>query len=301
MFPFRSKTEKRKPPPKPAWLKWLMIGFIVYALAMAGLPNKNPTKQTIDKAKQNVLQHETVDFSGYESKLFPQDPAALRIDDVHEGSGDPAVCGQRVRLAYETFLAQGNALPDKAGKDKPLSFTIGDGHVMPVFDRGVVGMKPGGKRSIIAPPLMSYGMEDYKRDDVPDGAMVRFEIELLSASPPIPDVAVMPYRIAEVAVGNGAMLVCGQPASLRVKLWDTSGKLLYSNHEDKVPLAITPGKSEVMLGLEQGVLGMLEGGTRLLIIPPAFQRTMSGTPAKFPFPLPKDQTVLVEVEAHTGI
>jgi len=300
MFPFRYKAKRRKLPPKPAWLKWLLLFFIGYIVVMASTPGSK-THNEVQKTREKLAQNDIVNLSEYKDKIFPERAAGLRINDVAEGSGSPAVCGQKVAVAYTAFLAQGNTLPDEATKEKPLGFTIGDGHVMPVFDRGVIGMKVGGKRSIIAPPLMSYGLEDYKRDDVPPGAAVRFEMEMLSIEPPLPDVAVVPYRIAEVAVGNNNMLVCGERAALRVKMWDIGGKLLYSNADEKEPLFITPGKAEVMLGLEQGVMGMLEGGTRLLIIPPAFQNTMRGEKPKFDFPLPKDQAVMVEVQAHSPL
>ena len=299
MFPFGRKKNRSKMPPKPVWLKWALLAFIGYALLMVSTPG-NKANRTVQQTQSKLEKNEIINIGDYKSKIFPERAAGLRINDVEKGGGDYAVCGQRVTVAYESFLAQGNKLPDAASKEKPLTFTIGGRHVMPVFDSGVIGMKVGGKRSIIAPPLMSYGLDDYHRDDVPKGANVRFEMELLSISPKLPDVAVMPYRIAEVGIGKGMMLVCGEQANLRIKIWDLTGKILYTNSADKEPLSIAMGKSEVMLGLEQGVIGMQEGGTRLLIIPPAFQQTMSGAKAKFSFPLPKDQTVMVEVEAHSA-
>ncbi len=299
MFPFGRKTDRSKIPPKPVWLKWALLAFVGYALLMISTPG-NKIHQVAERSQAKLEKNEILNIGDYKNKIFPEHAAGLRINDVEAGSGDYAVCGQRVAVAYESFLAQGNKLPDAASKEKPLTFTIGDHHVMPVFDSGVIGMKVGGKRSIVAPPLMSYGLDDYHRDDVPKGAAVRFEMQLLSIEPKLPDVATMPYRIAEVAVGSGRMLVCGEQANLRIKIWDMAGKILYENSADKEPLSITMGKSEVMMGLEQGSIGMQEGGTRLLIIPPAFQQTMSGAKPKFSFPLPKDQTVMVEVEAHSA-
>ncbi len=305
MFPFSRKfRNSRKPAPKPIWLRWLVVGFFVYIIAAGYIFGDKKTLKTIEHAKEKIENHQTVNLRAYKDKIFPEYAAGLRIQDIDPAPGTsvpdgfPAVCGQRVALAYETYLAQGNKLPDSASHKEPLIFTIGEGKVMPVFENGVIGMKPGGKRSIIAPPLMSYGLEDYRREDVPKGATVRFELELLSAEPKLPDLDAMPYRIAEVAIGNNTMLTCGQPAHLRIKIWDLTGKELYSNTKDATPLVITPGKAEVMLGLEHGVIGMLEGGTRLLIIPPAFQKTLEGKKPLHTFPLPDSQTVMIEVEAH---
>lgn len=297
LFNFRPKKAKRTPPPKPAWLKWLLLAFIGYILVVANMPGNNATRQAVEKAKANIEQTKAENFTGYKDKIFPEHAAGLRINDTVQGEGMPAVCGQRVTIAYDAFLAQGNAIADKATKEKPLSFTIGDGHAMPVFDRGVIGMKVGGKRSILAPPLMSYGIDDFKRDDVPKGANIRMEMELLSIEPKIPDVNDVPYRIADIVPGTGMQVACGQASDFRIQIWSLNGKEIFSNHKDKEPLTIIPGKGEYMLGLEQGVMGMLEGGRRLLIIPPAYEKTMDGKVPAHNFPLPKDETVMVEVIA----
>ena len=97
------------------------------------------------------------------------------------------------------------------------------------------------------------------------------------AAPALPPLEKTPYRIAEVASGRGPQLVCGEPVAVRVTIWDLHGKELFSNRKDEKPLAFTPGCGQVMLGLEQGVIGMQAGGTRLLIVPPAFQSALSGT------------------------
>jgi len=295
MLSFRKHKEKSRTHPKPPWLMWMLVFFIAYSAYVMSKPGTGPNKSM--RIAKDELSSE-IDLKGYKDKIFPEHAAGLRIRDMEVGIGDPAICGQQVSITYDSYLAQGNQLPDSASKEKPLKFTIGDGHVMPVFGNGVIGMKEGGKRSIVAPPLMSYGLEDYRREDVPDGATVRMEIEMLSISPKLPDLDTVPYRIAEVSVGNGPMIICGEPASLRVKMWDLNGKLLYDNKDEKDPMLFTPGRSEVMLGLEQGVIGMNQGGTRLLVIPKQFQSTMSGKEPKFALPLPKDQVVMVEAAAH---
>src|SRR5688500_8861801 len=46
------------------------------------------------------------------------------------------------------------------------------------------------------------------------------------------------------------------------------GTRLYSTHDDDRPLVFTPGLGDLIDGYEQGVIGMRNGGTRRLIIPP---------------------------------
>ena len=86
-------------------------------------------------------------------------------------------------------------------------------------------------------------------------------------------------------------------AKSQVTVWSVDGKKLFSTKDKGQPLTFTPGKSEVFLGLEQGVIGMAAGEMRTLIVPPGFQKAMDGNPPTTDFLLPKDQTVLVDVEA----
>lgn len=140
---------------------------------------------------------------------------------------------------------------------------------------------------------------------------------MLSASPEFKDIENIPYRVVDVRKSSGPMLMCGQKGNFNVTIWDTKGTKLYSsadavkqdtkptdqtansNKEASIPvkgLSFTPGKSEVFMGLEQGVVGMPMGGMRTLVVPPAFLRTTSGAPPAIQFPLPEGQTVLVDVE-----
>jgi len=46
------------------------------------------------------------------------------------------------------------------------------------------------------------------------------------------------------------------------------GTRLSSTHDDDRPIVFTPGLGDLIEGYEQGVVGMRNGGTRRLIIPP---------------------------------
>ena len=104
--------------------------------------------------------------------------------DTKIGSGEEAAVGKMVEVHYTGWLYDASA-PDKKGekfdssRDRgiPFSFLIGAGRVIKGWDRGVIGMKVGGQRTLIIPPQLAYGPEG--RGAIPPNATLIFEVELL--------------------------------------------------------------------------------------------------------------------------
>ena len=57
-------------------------------------------------------------------------------------------------------------------------FTLGVGSVIIGWDRGIAGMKEGGKHALIIPPSQAYGQHGSGRD-IPPFATLVFDVELL--------------------------------------------------------------------------------------------------------------------------
>jgi FKBP-type peptidyl-prolyl cis-trans isomerase len=60
---------------------------------------------------------------------------------------------------------------------------IGTDGVMPGWNEGVVGMRPGGSRMLLLPPAMAYGKRQVE-GVVPANAAMMFRIELVSLDDP---------------------------------------------------------------------------------------------------------------------
>lgn len=85
-------------------------------------------------------------------------PAELVIDDVVVGDGPEASDGQPVEVHY-VGVAWSNGQQFDASWDRgdTFSFTLGAGHVIEGWDRGVAGMRVGGQRRLTLPPDLAYG------------------------------------------------------------------------------------------------------------------------------------------------
>lgn len=298
MFPFKKKKRERKPTPQ--WLMWLAIALILYA-ASGNYAKKNQPIATTDKQPAITQPEEPpalgsiidpkklVNVDALKGKIFPKKTTKLHVKDNSQGNGQYTVCGQNVTIKYHSFVEE-----KEIENSEKATFQIGSGQAMPALERGVLGMKINGTRTIYSPGDMAYGAEGFKRDDVPALADIRFEVEMLSASPELPEIGA--YRVLGDGRGSGSVYSCGSQAKLQMSIWDMAGKKLYDSRNSS-PVIFTIGKSEIFLGLEQGVLEMAPGMRRNLIVPPAFQKTLSGAKPEIDFPFPKDQIVLVDVEA----
>ena len=82
----------------------------------------------------------------------------LDVDDVAVGEGTEAVRGSTAVVHYvgvaHSTGAQFDASWDRA---EPFSFTLGKREVIAGWDKGVSGMRVGGRRRLVVPPHLGYG------------------------------------------------------------------------------------------------------------------------------------------------
>ncbi len=113
-----------------------------------------------------------------------QGPAFQRIDTL-EGSGALASSGRTLTVNYTGWLYdatkadfKGTRFDTSVGKT-PFSFRLGAGQVIAGWDQGLLGMRAGGKRTLILPAAMAYGRTGSGSTIPPDAALV-FEVELIT-------------------------------------------------------------------------------------------------------------------------
>ena len=85
-------------------------------------------------------------------------PADLVIEDITVGEGAEAAPGQYVSVHYVGVSHSNGAQFDASwDRGEPFEFPLGGGQVIAGWDRGVAGMKVGGRRQLVIPPHLGYG------------------------------------------------------------------------------------------------------------------------------------------------
>lgn len=107
-------------------------------------------------------------------------------EDLAVGEGAEAANGRSLSVNYSGWLYDLRAsenkgeLFDSNSLDSPFVFTLGAGAVIEGWDRGLAGMRVGGRRRLVIPHDLAYGATG--AGPIPEFATLLFEVELLEAN-----------------------------------------------------------------------------------------------------------------------
>jgi peptidylprolyl isomerase len=103
----------------------------------------------------------------------------LELEDIVVGDGDEAVSGNIVEVHYVGVSWQtGKQFDASWDRGDTFKFGLGKGQVIPGWDKGVAGMKVGGRRRITIPPDLAYGKRGAGGVIGPDETLV-FVVDLV--------------------------------------------------------------------------------------------------------------------------
>ncbi|MEI8067656.1 MAG: FKBP-type peptidyl-prolyl cis-trans isomerase [Candidatus Shapirobacteria bacterium] len=102
----------------------------------------------------------------------------LKIEDIKIGTGQEVKAGDTVIMDYLGTLEDGSKFDSSYDRGVPFDTKIGVGRVIQGWDKGVPGMKVGGKRKLTIPYQMAYG-ENGIPGVIPPKATLIFEVELI--------------------------------------------------------------------------------------------------------------------------
>lgn len=225
--------------------------------------------------------------------MMPVGPGLQTIDMVL-GKGTEARPKDSVTVRYKGWLqADGKVFDENTGKDKPpFTFTLGAGQVIKGWDEGVVGMKIGGKRLLCLPPEYAYGEKGV--GPIPGNSTLLFEVELLKVDKPGAQPEGKPMiEILEIAAGTGEGAKMGDTVEVHYTGTFPSGEKFDSSRDPgRTPLKVEIGKTGLIKGFTDGLIGMKLGGKRKITIPYQLAYGEAGRPPAIP---PKS-TLVFELE-----
>lgn len=84
-------------------------------------------------------------------------PTTPEMSDLIVGTGPIAKIGQKLTMQYVLATYSTHKVIQSSWTAQPFTFTLGVGQVIPAWDKGLVGMRVGGRRELIVPPSLGYG------------------------------------------------------------------------------------------------------------------------------------------------
>lgn len=107
-------------------------------------------------------------------------PKKFAIKEIEEGTGATAKAGDEVTVQYVGVGYDSEEEFDSSwSRNEPFSFTLGAGEVIKGWDKGVEGMKVGGRRELLIPGNLAYGPEGSPPKIGPNETLI-FTIDLLA-------------------------------------------------------------------------------------------------------------------------
>ena len=139
----------------------LLILLLAAAVAIAGCgggDDSSSTSTTSGGSKQSTTAN--APKRSKPKVVVPKGPTPkqLVVKDLIKGTGATAKAGDQVVVQYVGVdYESGKQFDASWDRGQPFPFQLGAGQVIPGWDKGVAGMKVGGRRELIIPPNQAYG------------------------------------------------------------------------------------------------------------------------------------------------
>jgi len=145
---------------------------VVICLALVGvlifISINNKENMPLDNNANNIVNNTSDNTIPTENPVVAKDVAK---------TGDTVFVNYTGRLENGTVFD--SSVDPKFGHVKPFDFTLGAGRVIPGWDKGIVGMKVGEKKTLTISPADAYGATGVG-GVIPPNATLIFDVELLA-------------------------------------------------------------------------------------------------------------------------
>jgi len=248
--------------------KLLLVFFVIITAVLFGC-NKGPEVVTLEtglqymddslgtgrEAKANDLV--SIHFKGW---MVPKDTASELFSDW---SADQS----------KNMLSLG----DSKMRNQPIKFILNSGSFIKGTDEGIVGMKTGGRRTMIIPSKLAYGEAGV--GFIPPNTDLKVVIELLEVKDRV--VAEMwkvdstlfkttasGVKYAIISQGEGPAVEAGKVVTVHYSGYLQNGTMFDSSVERDEPIMFVVGQGQVIPGWDEGMQLLKKGDKARFIIPP---------------------------------
>jgi peptidylprolyl isomerase len=173
-----------------------LLALTVLALAAAGCGSDDDSGSSDTGASAATTEQEQPADTGTETEAAadPKDtsvkpvldkptgspPKKLVIEDIVKGKGKVAKAGDNVTVQYVGVnFSNGEQFDASWDRGQPFTFALGTGGVIPGWDKGVAGMKEGGRRKLTIPPELGYGAQGTTDGSIPPNETLVFVVDLV--------------------------------------------------------------------------------------------------------------------------
>lgn len=134
---------------------------------------------TEPETRMNTLQY--ADSLGVDFAQMQRTASGVCYNDVVTGTGAEAADGNAVTVHYTGYSPDGTSFDSSRPREEPFVITLGAGQVIQGWEQGIPGMRVGGRRTLVIPPELAYGVSGHPAG-IPPNAVLVFDVELLAVN-----------------------------------------------------------------------------------------------------------------------
>jgi len=152
----------------------------------SGEPAANTTSTKTSEEPSPSAQREALEDTSVKPvipKPTGSPPRRLEKEDIVKGKGAPAKNGDTVIVQYVgVSFSTGEEFDASWDRGQPFPVALGTGSVIQGWEKGLVGIRKGGRRMLTIPPELAYGREGYPPAIAPNETLV-FVIDAVDVQP----------------------------------------------------------------------------------------------------------------------
>jgi FKBP-type peptidyl-prolyl cis-trans isomerase len=201
----------------------------------------------------------------------PPPPAAVQIEEIKPGDGDPIQKGCWAVVHYTGTLTDGSKFDSSRDEGRQPFELFLPGPVIEGWNQGLLGLKEGGIRKLTIPPELGYGVRG-AGNVIPPNSTLQFEIECLDVQCG-PDIQLPSGLSCSTSQpGDGPAADLGSWVAFHAVVTDANSQPIFDTHRntDGRPLELMlpmPASREMPMHLGAFLQGCKAGEKRQATVP----------------------------------